>query len=1658
MFKQRKVFISLLLLAIAFFFSVSVPSYATQGNGSEYVDSFIVFADLHTNPADYKDNLIQTLMKSAKEGLKGPVSNVISAGDAFSVCLDTGNDDENLDKDFGKTGEINKSIRTALENETLPVEYVWSDHDRYADIFYSVDPDTKTEAVIEETKNSRFVYGAGADGDYGTEDDENYYVFLLSMADVAGPDDRYGAGMHDETQRKQAISDFENIAKSLDNAKPLFIVSHQPLFARRGDNIYAHDWFDKINEIAQHRDVAFFFGHNHSHDNTYDLQGVENSFPNDYFFPKSSGDDMTMNIAIPYNNDEEKKGVPEKLNFTHLCAGYMDPTTTSSEKGKLTRGGVVMGVSLYEDEIVYQTYGSYGPYEGANAVNVGVDRDNTVSGRTSYNKGEALDLTVIYQGVDISDEVVFEGYDANSLGEQIVKITYGENFKSFLKVVVGADSYFDEETGVRVEFENPIANQVTVYELGIHRNYANMYYTVSRVLNKVFAYQIDVEGDDLQEGCTVSLPVPSGIISPAVYRMNETFTDVYRIDISVADGYATFQTDSLGIFMIGEDLLGEAPEKTYVSQKTVFVPADSFEDNGKYLLVGEIGKGGERVAYLNDSGNEGAWAVSVNPSQIKAENGEIFRGYIEVDNAGAIWTATGNDLSGYTLECNGSYISSTDDVTLMGANSENSKATVIYDAENGRIKNISETEKYLYYSIHEDQMWNWHSDIISESESSRNMWIYKAVSVPTEPAINYHIDVPKTVIETPFSGSKSGQLKYTLMLGDNAVEEDLPNGKWSFDIIGDDQNLISSISEDGLVTYNSGIGTCHIKISYTWGEQEQYSVYRIVKVEPDYRYEVHCHLYVGKKVAPTETEKGYTSYECIRCWDYQFYDIIPEVDQDYPDESGENSGKTLSIQNVRFPNEGETPENAMNTPATLDCGEEHYLSALSWELLDGQKWKNLETGTTFAADSTYRITLTFSAQSKEAFDTTIADEGVYINGKPASLVSVNEEKGSITIQQNYKPIPYNVLEVREIADCVYTGKALKPIVKVAHDDKMLKAGTDYTVSYVNNTKANAVKDEVRMMKNGNGIFYSMDEGEFNAELPYAIITGKGNYSGTAYVNFNILPITISDVYAKEAEGVTLKYTEQTVESSKTFKPFTSLQFGKTTLKNNVDYTVKVTREGETENLLKNGSMPAQVGIYTLTVAAQGNYDGCIVKNIYVAEKQKMLKNATIKLAKKSVLYDYTDGYVTFNFEGASPDAVVTMKADGVTTTLREGVDFHAVYTKNDRVGTATLTINGQGEYVGSKSVDFKITGTKLTNKNTTLVYDKNAVYTGDTIEVLDYVGIKNADGTERQLYREKDYQVSYKNNVKKGTATMTVTGLSTAGYSGSIKKTFKISAQKLSENMIERFPANVTYSKSGATVDTLLKLSYAGNVLVKGMDYTLKYKGNKDMGDATVIITGKGNFAGTITLNYMVVGKPVSELNITVKPLPYNTKESYSYKLSVTVKDGNATLKKGKDYDIVQPTISKENLDKWYDGKATSPKITILAKDGSNYTGKTVVPVNIYRWKLSSKNTFVQISDAEIVYNGSMKIADCEVYYSEDTKLIETLKKEKDAENLQLLIKEKVKSKELRKLNLTTDYTVSYGKNIFAGPNKGTLKVTGIGKYSGNVSNKFTIKERELGY
>ena len=116
----------------------------------------------------------------------------------------------------------------------------------------------------------------------------------------------------------------------------------------------------------------------------------------------------------------------------------------------------------------------------------------------------------------------------------------------------------------------------------------------------------------------------------------------------------------------------------------------------------------------------------------------------------------------------------------------------------------------------------------------------------------------------------------------------------------------------------------------------------------------------------------------------------------------------------------------------------------------------------------------------------------------------------------------------------------------------------------------------------------------------------------------------------------------------------------------------------------------------------------------------------------------------------------------------------------------------------------------------------------------------------KTLKNGTDYTVSYSNNTKVGTATVKITGK--GNYTGSVSKTYSI------KNNFKKATVSGISTKAftGKNITQSITVKYNGKTLKNGTDYTVSYSSNKNIGTATVKVTGKGSYTGTITKTFKI--------------------------------------------------------------------------------------------------------------------------------------------------------------------------------------------------------------
>lgn len=448
------------------------------------------------------------------------------------------------------------------------------------------------------------------------------------------------------------------------------------------------------------------------------------------------------------------------------------------------------------------------------------------------------------------------------------------------------------------------------------------------------------------------------------------------------------------------------------------------------------------------------------------------------------------------------------------------------------------------------------------------------------------------------------------------------------------------------------------------------------------------------------------------------------------------------------------------------------------------------------------------------------------------------------------------LWIAEVSDYLYTGKAIKPEVHVYDGKIRLIKGRDYTITYKNNIKAG--------------------DDATSSKAPTIIVKGKGNYAGTETETFTIQRVNLDDSEIA-CDNLTAAYT------SKVQKKLPSISYRGKKLSRNKDFTVSYPdlSRGITEAYCAPGTYDI-----LLTAKGGGNYAGTRTVKLTIT-KSILLSKASVK---KIPDQPYTGKEV-------EPELTVTLQK----TPLIKNTDYTVAYINNKEAGKATAVLSGIGDYAGTKKVTFNIKGISLKKAKVDKI--STQTYNGSEQEPnvsLSVGGIPLKNGT--------DYQITYTNNLNAGTGTATIKGIN--AYTGSIKKTFRIDAYNLKEDTANRIGGlrdaiTCKYLKGGSKPE--IELTYAGKKLTEGIDYTLSYKNNKALTTAgtgklpTVTITGKGNFKGSISKNFTIVGKALDdkEFPVTLRAADKGFKDGPRNYISrpVLVDTDGTKLIMGKDYD-----------------------------------------------------------------------------------------------------------------------------------------------------------------
>ncbi len=544
------------------------------------------------------------------------------------------------------------------------------------------------------------------------------------------------------------------------------------------------------------------------------------------------------------------------------------------------------------------------------------------------------------------------------------------------------------------------------------------------------------------------------------------------------------------------------------------------------------------------------------------------------------------------------------------------------------------------------------------------------------------------------------------------------------------------------------------------------------------------------------------------------------------------------------------------------------------------------------------------------------------------------------------------------------------------------------VSYIDG----GTNEEVVLTKDDYDIVYENNINAASAEgelAPTAVITGKGDYSGTIRKTFEILPESF-----ELAEGQEDDFEIQAENAIYTGNPVTTTIEVKakdgTLLEEGVDY------------LLGDYTDNTNIGTGYIAITGMGNYTGTrqvpfrIVPadgKIQVGEIPDQIYNSYEIMPKPQVV---------FKVEGL--EGVEDMEFP-----LTEGEDYELSYANNINVGTASLTVTGTGNFPGTATADFKIVSRSINvsgddglAKDMTLEDIEDQIYTGrgvtPDVNLTFHRGQRSEEETDQKLILNRDYTLSYAANVSVGMAEVSITGI--GNFTGKVQTQFRILGP-LTLATVADIPIQ---QYTGSPIEPKPQITFTGTELKENEDYTLTYENNINRGTATITIEGMGWYTGIRKVSFDIAREFNEETQIRGIAAAY-TYTGAEIAPVVRVEDDGAVLSKDRDYQISY----SDNLNV---GTATITITGINKYRGSKSVTFKIIPQNISRATVSS-------------------VAD-QIYTK--TEIKPSVQVSKDGALLQEGI----------------DYKVGYADNRY--PGTGKVIVHGDGNYTGSQAVNFKIE------
>ncbi|MBO4905861.1 MAG: hypothetical protein J5486_02350 [Bacteroidaceae bacterium] len=475
----------------------------------------------------------------------------------------------------------------------------------------------------------------------------------------------------------------------------------------------------------------------------------------------------------------------------------------------------------------------------------------------------------------------------------------------------------------------------------------------------------------------------------------------------------------------------------------------------------------------------------------------------------------------------------------------------------------------------------------------------------------------------------------------------------------------------------------------------------------------------------------------------------------------------------------------------------------------------------------------------------------------------------------------------------------------------------------------------------------------NYELTVTPKDDAQNYDGTAKAAYSIV--------AADAQIFTISAIADQTYTGSPLKPAVVVKDGETTLVENTDYTLTY------DNNLN-------VGTATVTATGIGNYTGTQTKEFAITKADMVI---TVPTAKTGLVYttqpqalatagsveggemlysldnqtwtatvptgteakEYTVYYkieadanhkaveaqnfkvtieqatltavqlaeTNFIYNQQEQTALISYVNAGTIAVAAESYDVTGNTKKN--VGLYTVTVTGKGNFKGQVTAQFSIVAAnaqlfELTLGQTEYIYDGTAKTPSVTVK----------DGSA-VLVENTDYTLAYTGNTAAGTATVTATGK--GNYTGTQTAQYTIKPAELTSVTLDKKEFQYNLFAPVAQTANVSEVK-AGNLVVPAAQYEVEGNTETEPGEYTVTVTGKTNFTGSVTAQFVIKDQVVDG-------------------------EGEKT-ETGEDVDDIDMTVSVVN-------RAKKQLAIDIISEGAGSTGEDItveIPATINGWNVVS--------------------------------------------------------------------------------------------------------------